>query len=94
MPSKHAGRSGATYRKHRNQMKAERQPCYICREPINYEAKAGQPDAFELEHILPLSTHPHLAEDPANLGAAHMSCNRSKGTGDAIYSVGNLPPEF
>jgi 5-methylcytosine-specific restriction endonuclease McrA len=30
----------------------------------------------------PKSTHPHLAEDPANLAPAHRRCNLSAGNRD------------
>jgi hypothetical protein len=94
MPGKSYGRSTAKIRSLKKQMRAERMPCYICRLPINYEAKQNEPDSFELEHILPMKTHPHLAEDPANLGPSHSSCNRSKGARDVVFELGNLAPEF
>lgn len=94
MPGKSHGRNTAKIRAFKKQMRQEAAPCYICRLPIDYDAKPNTPNSFELEHILPLSTHPHLGEDPANLGPSHASCNRSKGARDAVFELGNLAPEF
>lgn len=55
------------------------EPCWICGQPIDYTAPATHPDAFELDHFYPVSTHPELAEDPANFRASNGSCNRSRG---------------
>lgn len=62
-------------------LRAQRRPCCICRQPIDYSLQWPHPDSFSVEHILPWSTHPHLREDPSNLDAAHYSCNSSKGDG-------------
>lgn len=62
----------------------QRKPCWICTQPIDYDAPPNHPDSFEPDHYYPVSTHPHLANDPANLRASHSKCNRSRG---------NKPPE-
>lgn len=63
--------------------KAKRAPCHICRGalgPIDYEAKPSSHGlAYEPDHLLPRATHPELALVPDNIGAAHKTCNRSKG---------------
>jgi 5-methylcytosine-specific restriction endonuclease McrA len=38
-------------------------------------------DPFEVDHIKPVATHPHLEYEPTNLRAAHRSCNRRRGVG-------------
>jgi 5-methylcytosine-specific restriction endonuclease McrA len=43
--------------------------CWIC----------GRPGATTVDHVRPVSTHPHLALDPANMRAAHLSCNSERG---------------
>ncbi|QCG77810.1 HNH endonuclease [Gordonia phage Reyja] len=74
------GRNDAAYQRHVANMRAARiQPCYLCHQPIDYDAPANTPDAFEADHKLPLSTHPHLANDPTNLGPTHHRCNRGRG---------------
>jgi 5-methylcytosine-specific restriction endonuclease McrA len=72
------GRSTRRWRQLRANLRAERRPCDICRMPIDYDADYLRPDSFQVDHRLPLSTHPHLAEDPANLRAVHRRCNATK----------------
>ena len=54
-------------------------PCWICGQPIDYRAPSGTPDAWEPDHVLPVSTRPDLAYDPGNRRPAHCSCNRARG---------------
>lgn len=62
--------------------------CYWCQlrgaDPelaqIDYYAEANQAWSFELDHLHPVETHPHLALDPSNWVPSHSRCNRSKGT--------------
>ncbi|MHA4848780.1 HNH endonuclease [Rhodococcus sp. MSC1_016] len=74
-----AGRSGHRWRTIRNNLKMQRNPCWICKQPIDYDAPANHPEAFEPDHYYPVSTHPHLANDPGNLRASHSECNRKRG---------------
>lgn len=53
--------------------------CWLCGKPIDYKAKAETPHAFELDHAMPVSTHPELAYEPSNFRASHSACNRSRG---------------
>jgi 5-methylcytosine-specific restriction endonuclease McrA len=39
----------------------------------------GRDTAFPLDHIKPLSTHPHLGEVWTNSEAAHRRCNLGRG---------------
>ena len=60
--------------------KAMRSPCARCHGelgPIDYDAQPQTSKAFELGHILPKSTHPHLFYDAANWQPEHCACNRS-----------------
>lgn len=58
---------------------AEQAPCWICRQPIDYEiTDATDPEVWEPDHIHPYSTHPHLYEDPGNLRASHRGCNNER----------------
>ncbi|MGX6402815.1 HNH endonuclease [Dermabacter hominis] len=59
-------------------------PCWICQQPIDYALRWKQgekpvPEAFEVDHYHPRSTHPHLTYDPANLRPSHVKCNRARG---------------
>ena len=86
-----AGRAGHRWRaistefKHR--CRALDAPCWICGQPINYDARPQTPDAFEPDHYYPVSTHPHLAEDPANLRPSHSRCNRTRGNAAPLGEV-------
>ena len=59
-------------------------PCHICGQPIDYtipwkdQDGTVNDDAFELDHIYPVSTHPEHAEDPAGFRASHRACNRKR----------------
>jgi 5-methylcytosine-specific restriction endonuclease McrA len=54
-------------------------PCWLCGKPIDYAAPPQTPNAFELDHAQPLSTHPELAYEPTNFRASHSLCNRKRG---------------
>ena len=51
--------------------------CQLCQEPINPELKWPESGSASIDHIIPLS----LGGDdtPANVQAAHLSCNQGKG---------------
>ena len=68
-------------------------PCWLCGMPIDYEAPYndyGNDDRFEQDHLYPVSTHPDLQEDPANLRPSHAGCNRERGNGDPAPALGML----
>ncbi|MGV9181824.1 HNH endonuclease [Arcanobacterium canis] len=63
-----------------DQGKAEDAPCWICGQPIDYDAKPGTTDtSHELDHYYPVSTYAELQEDPSNFLHSHRECNRSRG---------------
>lgn len=71
------------YKKARAQFKAQGQaenaPCWLCGQPIDYNAPKGNPDAHTLDHLHPVSTAPELHNDPANWRHAHAHCNSKRG---------------
>jgi 5-methylcytosine-specific restriction endonuclease McrA len=81
------GRSGRRWRELKEQVHARRAPCCRCGQPIDYslpylDEVTGAPDlrSRSVDHYPhPLRTHPHLAEDPANLASAHLGCNLEAG---------------
>lgn len=84
------GRTSKTFRKLRAKLRNEHHPnCYLCGQPIDYEAKHTDPESFSVDHILPLHTHPHLAETYSNLAPTHLRCNKSKGTSKPKPGLGN-----
>jgi 5-methylcytosine-specific restriction endonuclease McrA len=83
-----AGRKGSRWRRLHAGIKAERHPCWLCNQAIDYTLDWPDPQSFSVDHVKSLLTHPHLAEDPANLRAAHLSCNSSKGARAARPALG------
>jgi len=53
--------------------------CSICGQRIDYNLRRPHPDAFELHHVKPTSTHPHLFTVRANFSASHGRCNKRLG---------------
>jgi len=76
-----ASRSSRRYRRLVANLRSQRRPCCICGQPIDYRLQYPDLRSFSAEHIRPFSTHPELREDPANLDAAHLECNRGSPSG-------------
>jgi 5-methylcytosine-specific restriction endonuclease McrA len=78
--------TGRPYRRARRVFKdrcrAERRPCHLCRQDIDYSAPPNSPDSFEVDHVIPLSVRPDLAQVTGNWAPAHSRCNRSRGAKD------------
>lgn len=70
-------------------MKARREPCCRCGQAIDLTLKWPHPESFSVDHFpFPLSSHPHLAEEPSNLRAAHLGCNNAAGNHDPGPDLG------
>lgn len=54
-------------------------PCWLCGKPIDYNAKANTPNAFELDHAQSVRDFPELVYEPSNFRASHHLCNRRRG---------------
>ncbi|MFE7347511.1 HNH endonuclease [Streptomyces fimicarius] len=80
-------RNGRPYRRLCAQQRARRLPCWLCGHNIAYEIRgpeAGKhPDAFTLDHLVPLSKGGDLL-DPANARSAHRRCNSARGNRTAV----------
>lgn len=63
-------------------------PCWLCRMPIDYDLEWPDPDAFELDHLYPRSTHPEHTLDPANFRASHKLCNGKRGNSMPTVQIG------
>jgi 5-methylcytosine-specific restriction endonuclease McrA len=95
MAGRNAGRSGRRWRQLAATVRARETHCYWCGMPIDWTIPRRDPqgrdnnDSGSVEHIHPRSTHPHLAEDPGNLAASHLGCNRHAGVGrDNVVELG------
>ncbi|WP_228407116.1 hypothetical protein [Leucobacter muris] len=73
---------------------AEQAACWICgQDHIDYEAPFDDwenDDRFELDHFYPVSTHPHLQEDPANFRPSAHGCNNERSNGPPRPGLGIL----
>jgi len=87
---KNAGRSGGRWRDLKANQRAKRLPCWICQQAIDYRLHYPHEDSFSVDHFKHRSTHPHLAEDPANLRSAHLRCNKSRGDRDSQPDLGDI----
>jgi 5-methylcytosine-specific restriction endonuclease McrA len=67
---------------------AQRRPCWLCGQPIDYTLRKPDPNAFTLDHVKPVSTHPHLEHDPTNHAPAHASCNYRRQDKDPKPTLG------
>ena len=84
-----AGRRGSRWIRLKAEVKARRSHCCRCGQRIDYTLQWPDPSSFSVDHYPhPLDTHPHLAEDPGNLAAAHLSCNSSAGKSGVKPSIG------
>lgn len=85
----------AWFRKARTQFKqqgqADNEPCWICGQPIDYQAPRGDPQAHTLDHLHPVSHAPELHDDPANWRHAHHSCNAKRGNQNITHQNTTLP---
>ena len=68
------GRTTASWRRLRLRVLEISDICWLC----------GQPGADTLDHIVPLSIAPDLAESADNVAPAHRSCNSRRGARAAI----------
>ena len=82
-------RNGALRDRNRRRLRYEARPCWICeafgRDPrIDYSLPAGDPAAFEVDELVPVSRYwmggygspEECANDYGNLAAAHRACNQ------------------
>jgi 5-methylcytosine-specific restriction endonuclease McrA len=80
MPATSRGRKGRPYERIRRRVLARSSVCVICGEQIDPALRWPDPRSASLEHLTPLSLG-GAPLDPDNLGAAHLSCNCSRGDG-------------
>jgi hypothetical protein len=73
------------------EVRARRGRCCRCGQVIDYSLRWPDPASFSVDHYpYPLSTHPHLAEEPQNLAPAHLLCNQDAGNGQTQVTLDNV----
>lgn len=55
--------------------------CWLDGEEIDLRLSGRHPMGWTLDHVIPLSERPDLANDESNLKPAHRRCNEQRGTG-------------
>ena len=86
----HRGRTTRRFKQLKAEVRMRRGLCCRCGQRIDYALEWPDPNSFSVDHYPhPLDTHPHLAEDPANLAAAHLGCNSSAGKKGAAPKLGD-----
>lgn len=62
--------------------RAARANCHICGMPIDYSVEpSSTPDAYEPDHVIPVSMNKELELDLNNILPSHRRCNRARGDG-------------
>lgn len=72
----------------RARIKAEGEPCALCGLPIDYSLPPGDPMAFEVDEIVPVSLGGNPL-DITNCQAVHRICNQRKG--NRLYATTHPP---
>lgn len=88
------GRSTRNFRRLSANLRSQRRACCLCGQPIDYTLEYPDPGSFTVQHILSRSTHPHLAEDPGNLDAAHKRCNEHAGNSNEPPGLGDADDQW
>ena len=70
---------------------ANRLPCCICGQPIDYTLRHPHKQACSVQHVKPRSTHPHLTWEPSNWAPSHLDCNWAQGS-DIASGLGVVSP--
>ncbi|QLF84048.1 HNH endonuclease [Gordonia phage Upyo] len=81
-------------KRYRSKCEVVKAPCWICGQPIDYTIPPGNTDAFEVDHFHPVTTHPHLFEEPANFRPSHKGCNSSRGNKELSPTLGQPSEEW
>ena len=75
--------------------KARDAKCWICHDPIDYDAKPSSHDfAYEPDHYHSAEDYPELALCPENIYPAHRKCNRARGKKAGVDNIGQRTREW
>jgi hypothetical protein len=95
-----AGRSSRAWKALRARLRREAEDrfaqgeaviCWLCSFEIDMTiTDEHDPAVWEPDHMFPVSTHPDLAEDPANIRDSHRRCNQGRGNARPENDLGVL----
>lgn len=92
MAIQRVGRDTALYKRlrdrFRRQCAREDARCWLCWQRIDYSLPGDHPAGFSLDHMLPVSKFPELAEEPSNFRPSHLECNVQRGNRDPGLAMG------
>lgn len=94
MPGESIGRSTRRYKRLVRELRARGRPCILCGQRIDYQLHPWHRHAFTAHHLKSWRDYPHLREDPANLDAAHRSCNSKAGADAPLPELGSTSCEW
>jgi len=93
-------RSTANFKRLSANLRAAGNPCWLCGQAIDYSVGRYDDEgnengnSFSVDHVVPWSVDETLREDPGNLRAAHLSCNKSRGKRAAPAGLGLLSRDW
>lgn len=61
--------------------------CWLCGVPIDMGLPPEHRMSWTMDHVMPVSIRPDLAEDLGNIREAHRGCNSSRGN-NINYTLG------
>lgn len=82
------GRGHSRYVRAKANQRAKQAPCWICGEPIDYDADPNDPDSFTVDHMVGWAKAPELRYEPSNMQSAHRKCNDARGADDLPPALG------
>ncbi|MDI3330144.1 MAG: HNH endonuclease [Micrococcus sp.] len=87
-------RNTANFKRLSDNLRAQRGPCWLCGQPIDYslprkdEHGNDNEESFSVDHVVPWTKDETLREDPGNLRPAHLGCNKRRGNRAAPAGLG------
>jgi hypothetical protein len=72
----------------RKQSKAAGEPCWICRQPIEWDAPPRSPKSFSADHLEPIARGGQVIPALSGVAPAHYGCNSRRGDGTRIRNAG------
>lgn len=72
----------------------QRRPCWLCGQKIDYSLGPDDPMHYQYDHAFSVIAHPELEFDPGNGRPSHAKCNKNKGSGPPMPTIGETSEEW